>query len=159
MSEVWARKVRPKMVKPFTPRVPNYTKPFWEGLAKKELRIQKCSDCGHSWYPPGPFCPKCMSKNIEWKVSNGVGYVGAFTTTYAASPSWVSHLMPYTIVVVGLIDMVVPMVSHIIGIDPEEIKIGMEVEIIIEETDGKNVPPFRFKPTGKMVDMSLVTGK
>ncbi len=149
MSERWSRSVRPKLVKRFKPRVPGYSKPFWEGINRGELLIQKCKDCGHKWYPPGPYCPKCLSEKIEWEKSNGKGYVGSFTTTYAASPSWAAHLMPYTLAIIGIYDVDVPVVSHIIDCKPEDVKIGMEVEIVfVDYSDEMKI--FKFRPTKKV---------
>lgn len=145
MSEQWGRHVRPKFVKKFTPRIAEYSKPFWEGIKRGELLIQKCGDCGNTWYPPGPFCPKCLSKNVEWMKSNGQGFVGAFTTTYAASPSWTADLMPYTLAIIALHDIEVPIVSHVINCKPEDVYVGMEVQIVFDNPKS-DFPLFRFEP-------------
>jgi hypothetical protein len=38
---------------------------FWEGTAKPQLLIQRCSACQTLRHPPGPGCAKCSS--IKWK--------------------------------------------------------------------------------------------
>ena len=50
--------------------------PFWEGIARRELRLPRCSECGQfQWYPDstGPDCP---GAEYEWTV------VGTAATVY-----------------------------------------------------------------------------
>jgi uncharacterized OB-fold protein len=42
-----------------------YAEQFWAYTQKKELRLQKCSDCGKFRWPPGPTCDKCLSDEAE----------------------------------------------------------------------------------------------
>lgn len=144
MSEEWARKKRPFFDMKFIPKTTEYTRPFWEGTKRGEFLIQECADCGERFYPPGPICRKCASKNLKWIKSSGKGKVGAFTTIHAFGPSWVSHLIPYTIILVMLEEGVVVM-SHIKDCKPEDVKIDMEVEMIFEEWSEDFILPY-FKP-------------
>ncbi len=34
------------------------TKHFWDGTQAGELRLQRCDECRHTYFPPRPFCPK-----------------------------------------------------------------------------------------------------
>ncbi len=42
------------------------TAAFWEGTRLGELRIQRCLDCRHVFFPPRPFCPQCARRRVEW---------------------------------------------------------------------------------------------
>ena len=35
------------------------TRFFWDGMLARELRIQRCRECGTLRHPPGPMCPDC----------------------------------------------------------------------------------------------------
>ncbi|HEX9527659.1 MAG TPA: MaoC family dehydratase N-terminal domain-containing protein, partial [Streptosporangiaceae bacterium] len=35
------------------------TRFFWDGMLARELRIQRCCECGTLRHPPGPMCPEC----------------------------------------------------------------------------------------------------
>jgi len=37
------------------------------------LAFQHCKDCGAVIYPPRELCPGCLSDNLEWQPSEGVG--------------------------------------------------------------------------------------
>ena len=50
-----------------------YAEQFWAYTQKKELRLQKCSDCGKFRWPPGPTCDKCLSDEAEWAAIAGRG--------------------------------------------------------------------------------------
>ena len=52
-------------------------KPFWDGTARGELMVQKCSGCGRRRIPPRPMCPDCRSLENEWVRLSGKGRVWA----------------------------------------------------------------------------------
>jgi len=42
------------------------TQPFWDGCAAGELRLQRCNACdGGHYFPPRPFCPRCLSDDVK----------------------------------------------------------------------------------------------
>ena len=41
------------------------TKHFWDGTQAGELRLQRCDECSHTYFPPRPFCPKCASRKVS----------------------------------------------------------------------------------------------
>ena len=45
------------------------TQHFWDGTKAGELLLQTCNACGHTYFPPRPFCPECGSRDV--KVVNG----------------------------------------------------------------------------------------
>ena len=57
-----------------------YAEQFWAYTQKKELRLQKCSDCGKFRWPPGPTCDQCLSDEAEWAAVAGRGKVLSWTT-------------------------------------------------------------------------------
>ena len=40
-------------------------KHFWDGTQAGELRLQRCDECSHTYFPPRPFCPKCASRKVS----------------------------------------------------------------------------------------------
>lgn len=117
---------------------------FWEGCKKHELLVQKCKDCDSYRYPPRSICPKCFSVESTWDKVNGKGEVYTFTVARVPlNPAWELDI-PYTIGVIQL-DEGVRMVSNIVDCKPEDIKIGMKVEVIFDDvTDNISLP--KFKP-------------
>ena len=114
---------------------------FWEGIKRHELVFQRCRDCGAWLHPPRPACPKCRSLEKEWAPSSGKGTVYSFVT-YLESPS-PSFKAPYSVVLVEL-EEGVRLVSNMVDIKPEEIYIGMPVEVIFDDiAEELTLPKFR----------------
>ena len=82
------------------------TAPYWEGAAAGELRIQQCTSCSEYYFYPRPFCPKCGSGDVEWRVTSGraslVSYVinhrpvppAVFAKHELVTPENVNHVYP-----------------------------------------------------------------
>ena len=55
-----------KSYKKSLPRVDEESRGFWEALARHQLYLQRCRDCGTLRYPPRALCPKELSDATEW---------------------------------------------------------------------------------------------
>ena len=86
----------------FAPRFEtDQMRPFYEGLAKGELWMTACSECGKwYWYPP-EVSPCHPDAHIEWRPVSPVGEVYTFTTIHRSLlPGDHKADAPYTIVMV-----------------------------------------------------------
>lgn len=52
---------------------------FFEGLKQRELRVQKCNDCGTLRHVPMPMCPKCNAFDWTSQALSGRGRVYSYT--------------------------------------------------------------------------------
>jgi uncharacterized OB-fold protein len=120
------------------------SKEFWDGCHRHELLLQKCSDCGSYYFPPGPNCPQCFSTNVKWEKVSGRGTVYTYTVVRRAlSPDW-EDAVPYTVGVIELAEGP-RMVSNVVECSPEDVKIGMSVEVTFDNiTENATLP--KFKP-------------
>lgn len=115
--------------------------PFWEAVKQHRLELQQCSDC-HRWLvPPRPMCPGCQSRRSEWVQVRGRGTIHSWVT-YAEAPH-PAFGSPHTVVLVEL-EEGPRLVSNPVGIAPEDLEIGMPVEVIFEEVDDA-LTLFKFK--------------
>src|SRR3972149_5307078 len=48
---------------------------FWDKVRQHELWIQRCKDCLHVYFYTRPFCPKCLSMNVEGFQTAGKGFL------------------------------------------------------------------------------------
>lgn len=120
------------------------TKTFWEGCHKGELLIQRCRDCGTFQFYPRAVCASCLSLNIEWVKSSGKGQVYTYTVIYQnRSPGFVDEV-PYVLAYIDL-EEGVRMMSNVINCPPEDVTIGMPVEVIFEHATGEITLP-KFIP-------------
>jgi uncharacterized OB-fold protein len=114
---------------------------FWEGVSRHELVFQKCADCGTWLHPPRPACPNCRSFEKKWVPSSGKGTVYSWVT-YVESPH-PAFVAPYAVVLVEM-EEGVRLVSNLIDVKPEEISIGMPVEVTFDDVaEGLTLPKFR----------------
>jgi uncharacterized OB-fold protein len=95
------------------------------------------------------MCHECNSTNIEWVKVSGKGNVHSWIVVRDSSyrplhPGFAKD-RPYAILLVELPDAGgVHMISNIVGCNPEDLKIGMLVEVAFEDvTDEITLPKFR----------------
>jgi len=114
------------------PGITRDTEHFWKGLEEGKLLLQKCRSCSEIRFPPEPMCPHCMC--LEWDPlpSKGRGTVYSFVVVHF--PKIPAFEYPNPVVLVEL-DEGVRIVSNVIGIPKDDIKIGMKVQAEFVKTD------------------------
>jgi uncharacterized OB-fold protein len=126
------------------PAISRDTLAWWEAAAQHRLVVQTCSACGKKRHPPGPTCPACRSFAHEWIPSSGRGAVYTYTVVRQAFMPALAGGVPYVVAIVELEDAAVRLFSNVVGIDPEEVRIGMPVEVVWDDVaPGVAVPRFR----------------
>jgi len=123
------------------PAISRDTRFFWDGIDRGELRIQKCNACSVLHHPPMVRCRDCGAYDMGWAVSKGRGHVYSFAEVhYPQDPSFE---YPVLAVLVEL-EEGTRMLSNLVGVNADEVEIGMPVELAIEATDPElNLPLFR----------------
>ncbi len=120
------------------------TLPWWEAAAEHRLVVQRCTACEHTRLPPAPVCPECRSTESDWKEVSGKGEI--YTYTRVHRPMAMEQKLPFVIAVVALEGSGgVRMMSNIVGIEPDQVEIGMPVELVWEDMS-KDLAVPRFRP-------------
>ncbi|WP_432841545.1 Zn-ribbon domain-containing OB-fold protein [Dactylosporangium sp. CA-092794] len=120
---------------------------FWDGVARGELLVQRCADCGHLRHPPGPMCPWCQSFNWHEVASCGRGRVYSFVVAHRPLPPGFAGPVP--IVLVDM-DEGWRFLAGIGGIEPAGLRIGLPVVVdFVEFEPGFVLPHFRPAPTSE----------
>ncbi len=119
------------------------TAPYWEGCRQHQLRIQRCNDCGQYQFFPRLYCSKCFGERVDWVNATGRASVVSFTVVCRpVSPAYANEV-PYVVALVRL-EEGPQMMTNIIGCAPEEVKIGMIVEVVFDDwTETISIPKFR----------------
>ena len=117
-------------LKPLPP-ISNLNQPFWDGLREGQLRMQQCLSCELIWYPPGPLCPDCWSTEIEWTTLSGRGTVNSWVVFHQAYLKGFADDVPYNVTEVTL-DEGPRLMTNLVGIDNDQIEMGMPVEIVFD---------------------------
>ena len=107
------------------------TAPFWEAAARGKLVVQCCLDCGQWRHYPRPMCPRCQSTSVEWCEVSGQGEVYSFTIAHQAFHPFWAERVPYVVATIELAEGV-RMVSELPNVSPEEIRVGLRVEVGFE---------------------------
>jgi uncharacterized OB-fold protein/acyl dehydratase len=116
---------------------------FWEGIDRAELLIQRCASCGRLRHPPGPMCPSCRSLEWDTVVSSGRGSVYSFVVPH--HPQVAAFEYPYVVALVQL-EEGTRLVSNVVGVEPEDVHVGMPVAVEFVAVDDELTLP-QFRPT------------
>jgi uncharacterized OB-fold protein len=113
---------------------------FWDGAARSELLIQRCTSCGKLRHPPGPGCPACGSFDWDTVASTGRGTIHSYAVHHY--PPIPGFDVPN---VVGLVDVEegVRILANVTGIDPEAMEIGLPVEVYFEDFGDVVLPQWK----------------
>lgn len=120
------------------------TKPFWDGLAAEQVRLQRCDDCGTWIYYPRHRCTACLSDALSWHTVSGHGTVYTFTVGRQATHPAFADDVPQLLAVVEL-DEGVRLTTTLLDVAPEDVTIGMEVEPVFDHGDD-GMTLLRFRP-------------
>ncbi|WP_328311660.1 OB-fold domain-containing protein [Streptomyces sp. NBC_00442] len=134
------RAVRPRPVRP-RPVVNRDNAGFWAGVAEHRLLIQRCGDCAELRFPWLPGCHACGSARWDTVEASGAGTVFSFVVMH--HPPFPAFDPPYA---VGLIELAegVRIVSNVVGVAADEVRIGMPVSLEFVRVDAElELPLFR----------------
>lgn len=119
---------------------------FWfDAVREGRLEIQRCTACGTLRHPPSPACPKCRS--FDWNTVQASGRCTLHSYTVLHHPKDSAFDYPLA---VGLADLEegTRLVADIADVNPEDLAIGMELEIgFAEHAHGEILPQLR-RPKG-----------
>jgi uncharacterized OB-fold protein len=129
------------------PVIQPWTEAFWEATKQHKLLIQKCMDCEAKIFYPRKFCPECWSSDLGWTEASGKAKVFSYSITITGVEEKFADDVPFVLAWVDL-EEDVRMLTNIVGCEPEEVKIGMDVEVVFEDVTPEISLP-KFKPSSK----------
>jgi uncharacterized OB-fold protein len=118
------------------------TQHFWQGTQVGELRLQRCDDCAHVYFPPRPFCPRCGHREVEVFCASGRAALYSYVIHHRPAPGFEP---PYAIAVVEL-EEGPRMMTNIIECEqtPGALKLDMPLEVHFETVSEEiSLPLFR----------------
>jgi len=105
---------------------------FYRFASERRLMAARCNKCGELLLPPKPMCTKCLSTDLKWVELGKSGELLTYTVIHVA-PIQFQSMVPYVVGVVKL-KAGLKLPGMIRGIEPEEIKVGMELEADFDTT-------------------------
>jgi uncharacterized protein len=116
------------------------SEPFWAAALEGRLLIQRSPRTGKfQWYPRG-HCLDDPSQTPEWVQVSGLGNVYAYSIIHRTGNPAVEP--PFAIALVELDEGVV-VTANLVGIDFEQVQIGMRVQLVFESISPEfSIPQF-----------------
>jgi uncharacterized OB-fold protein len=126
------------------PVVTDENEVFWTSGGTGHLSVAWCEDCQFFTHPPTGVCRKCRALT-GYRAVSGAGTVWSYTVNLVA---WQPDLeVPFVLVVVALDEQSdLRLVSVLREIDPDDVTIGMRVQMRFEPRADLFLP--YFMPNG-----------
>ena len=127
------------------PRPTPETRHFWDGARAGVLKIQRCTQCAHAYFPPRPFCPRCASRDVEVFDASGKASLYSYVISHRPAPGFTP---PYSIAVVQL-EEGPRMMTNIVDCPqtPDALQLDMPLQVKFERLDDEITLPL-FRPQG-----------
>lgn len=115
---------------------------FWFEAAKEHrLVIQRCTGCGVLRHPTGPMCGECQS--LDWDTVDAAGRGTVYSFVVNHHPRIPGFEYPLVVATIEL-DEGTRLIANMTGITPDEVEIGMPVELDwIDADPDLTLPAFR----------------
>jgi uncharacterized protein len=129
------------------PRPDAHTAPYWEGIARGELLLQRCRVCGVSSHPAADRCRACDSSLLEWVAVEPRGQLFSWAVEQRAiipgigAPCVIAQVTPY-----GCEEGGVRLSCTLLTADPSTLELGMPVRLVAVAPPGTDVPLAFFEP-------------
>jgi uncharacterized protein len=111
--------------------------PFWDACADGVLLYLHCGVCSVAQFPPSPICRVCGEDDLEWRKSRGLASVYSWTVVW--QPPAPSFVVPYAPAIVDF-DEGFQFLTNIVGCAPEDITLGMRVEVLFISVGAPTLP-------------------
>lgn len=108
-------------------------------LRKHELAYQYSPQADKAVFHPRLVCPFSGSTDLQWRVSQGLGTVHASTVVYPREGS------PYNVALIDL-DEGFRMMSRVVELAPQDVGIGLRVQVRFEDAADEPAPLPVFAP-------------
>ena len=90
--------------------------------------LPRCADCGKFHFYPRPACPHCQGARLTWAEASGRGEVYSHSTVHRAPSAAFKDDVPYVVAIVKT-DEGPHLLSRVVGVAPEAVKIGMRLKL------------------------------
>jgi uncharacterized OB-fold protein len=121
-----------------------YATQFWEQTLTRELRLQRCDECGAFRWPPCAICDVCLSESYDWIPVSGDGTLCSWVTFQRQY--FPEYPPPHRAIVVALAEGPL-FVSALAGGVERELEVDLPLRLEWIEASDKfgdfNLPVFR----------------
>jgi hypothetical protein len=106
--------------------------------------LQRCQECGRTFFYPRPICPQCWSDRLSAHESAGYGRIVAFSRIHRPNDPAFDAEVPIVLAEVALDGAT--LLARIVDCDPEAVRSGLAVEVSREAAArGLPLPAFTLR--------------
>jgi acetyl-CoA acetyltransferase/uncharacterized OB-fold protein len=115
---------------------------FWTSGADGVLRCQECQSCSALLHPPQPVCRYCRGTRLGTREVSGFATLIGFTVNHRFGLPGMPP--PYVIAQVAIEeDTRVRLTTNVVECEPEDLVLGMRMEVVFEQVEDVWLPLFR----------------
>lgn len=108
---------------------------YWSAANEGRLLVRRCTACEMIHYYPRAICPYCLSEELLWFESPGIGEIYSYSTMKTKGGE---HTLAYVRLNEGIV-----MMTNIVGCNHEKLSIGQPVKVVFLESNcGQAIPMF-----------------
>ena len=116
--------------------------PFFDGTARGEFLLRRCTKCGAANTPLAEQCPVCGSTALDWEPAGGGATLVSWTVFH--DPAGAEAPDTITVLAIGELDEGPWWWTILVGADPETLRLGQPLQLDFERNgDHEAVPVFR----------------
>ncbi|WP_327754624.1 Zn-ribbon domain-containing OB-fold protein [Sphingobium sp. SJ10-10] len=110
------------------------SEPFWAAARRHELHMQRCDACGRLAYPAEIACRACGGGELHFTPVSGHATLHSWTVLHDPPSPGFRDRLPVILAVVELDEQTrLLMSSNLIGIAPDDLRIGLPLEARFED--------------------------
>ncbi|MES2187370.1 MAG: OB-fold domain-containing protein [Pseudomonadota bacterium] len=118
------------------------TRPYWDGLRRGKLLVQRCAHCGAWQFGPEWLCHRCHTFGCDWVEVDPHGLVYSWERIWHPVHPVLQKQGPYLACLVELPHAgAVRMLGNLLGDPLQEVRIGAPVQGVFEH-HGQEEPPY-----------------
>jgi uncharacterized OB-fold protein len=123
------------------PRLDVHNRFYWTSGEDGVLRLLRCNACHFFMHPPGPVCRRCLSRDLSPEPVSGRGKVETYSVNVQ---QWIPGSDSYVLAWVSIDEQPdIRLTTNLVDIEPEDVWIGMPVEVTFEQNEDVYIPLFR----------------
>ncbi|MFF8450042.1 OB-fold domain-containing protein [Streptomyces leeuwenhoekii] len=115
---------------------------FWASGRDGRLRLRSCTACSALIHPPQPVCRHCRGRDTKIREVSGRARLIGFTVNHRFAVPGLPT--PFVVAQVALEeDPRVRLTTNVVGHPPEDLRLGMLMEVVFEQAGDAWLPLFR----------------
>lgn len=120
------------------------TRPFWDGLRERKVRIQYSPSSDQWVFYPRSHAPLTLADDLEWREISGAGTLYTYTIARRPTAAEFAGEEPQIIAVVEL-DEGPRLTSTLVNVEEDAITVGMRVQPVFDDID-EQTTLLRYEP-------------